>query len=98
MGGGGGGGGGRIWCGKGTRGGVVGFPGYVELGDNGQGEVKGSAESRRRFVTGEGERGRESDLVHSGHQLGHQLVDTSWDAVDTRCLAGQVNYTIDLQL
>ena len=47
---------------------------------------------------GEGERGRESDLVHSGHQLGHQLVDTSWDAVDTLCLAGQVNYTIDLQL
>ena len=41
--------------------------------------VKGSAESRRRFVTGEGERGRESDLVHSGHHAagtpagGHQL-------------------------
>ena len=63
-----------------------------------RGLVKGSAESRRRFVTGEGERGRESDLVHSGHQLGHLLVDTSWDAEDTRCLAGQVNYTIDLQL
>ena len=66
------------------------------------GLVEGSAESRsrRRFVTrrGEEERGRESDLVHSGHQLGHQLVDTSWDAVDTRCLAGQINYTIDLQL
>ena len=62
-----------------------------------KGLVEGSAESRpRRFVTrrGEGERGRESDLVHSGHQL----VDTSWDAVDTRCLAGQVNYTIDVQL
>ena len=44
------------------------------------GFVEGSAESRsmRRFVTrrGEEERGRESDLVHSGHQLGHQLVDT----------------------
>ena len=65
-----------------------------------RGLVEGGAESRRRFVMrgGEGERGRESDLVHSGHQLGHQLVDTSWDAVDTRCLAGQVNYTIDLQL
>ena len=65
-----------------------------------RGLVEGGVESRRRFVTrgGEGERGRESDLVHSGHQLGHQLVDTSWDAVDTRCLAGQVNYTIDLQL
>ena len=25
-------------------------------------------------------------------------ISTSWDAVDTRCLAGQVNYTIDLQL
>ena len=35
-----------------------------------KGLVEGSAESRsRRFVTrrGEGERGRESDLVHSGH-------------------------------
>ena len=65
-----------------------------------RGLVEGGAESRRRFVTrgGEGVRGRESDLVHSGHQLGHQLVDTSWGAVDTRCLAGQVNYTIDLQL
>ena len=41
-------------------------------------------------MTGEGERGRESDLVHSGHQLGR--------SIDTRCLAGQVNYTIDLQL
>ena len=42
-----------------------------------KGLVEGSAESRsrRRFVTrrGEGERGRESDLVHSEHQLGHQL-------------------------
>ena len=42
-----------------------------------KGLVEGSVESRsrRRFVTrrGEGERGRESDLVHSGHQLGHQL-------------------------
>ena len=39
-----------------------------------RGLVEGSAESRsrRRFVTrrGEGERGMESDLVHSGHQLG----------------------------
>ena len=44
-----------------------------------KGLVEGSAESRsrRRFVTrrGEGERGRESDLVHSGHQLAW---DTSW--------------------
>ena len=47
-----------------------------------RGLVKGSAETRRRFVTGEGGGG----------------VDTSWDAVDTRCLAGQVNNTIALQL
>ena len=44
-----------------------------------KGLVEGSAESRsrRRFVTrrAEGERGRESDCVHSGHQLGHQLGD-----------------------
>ena len=35
-----------------------------------RGLVKGSAETRRRFVTEEGERGRGSDLVRSGHQLG----------------------------
>ena len=35
-----------------------------------RGLVMGSAETRRRFETGEGERGRESDLVRSGHQLG----------------------------
>ena len=34
-----------------------------------RGLVKGSAERWRRFETGEGERGRESDLVRSGHQL-----------------------------
>ena len=28
-----------------------------------------------------------------GNQIRY-AVDTSWDAVDTRCLAGQVNYTI----
>ena len=61
----------------------------MERGRGGEGE-RGSG--------GEGDRGSESDLVHSGHQLGHHLVDTSWDAVDTHCLAGQVNYTIDLQL
>ena len=27
-----------------------------------------------------------------------QYTPCSWGAVDTRCLAGQVNYTIDLQL
>ena len=32
-----------------------------------------------------------------GNQIWY-AVDTSWEAVDTRCLAGQVNYTIDLQL
>ena len=75
------------------------------LGDDGQGVSGGGCgikeevrDERGGGGGGEGERGRESDLVHSGHQLGHQLVDTSWDAVDTRCLAGQVNYTIDLQL
>ena len=35
-----------------------------------KGLMKGSAETRRRFITGEGKRGRESDLVRSGHQLG----------------------------
>ena len=35
-----------------------------------RGLVKGSAETMRRFVMGEGERGRESDLVRSRHQLG----------------------------
>ena len=81
-------------CGKSTRGGVVGFSGYVELGDDGQGVGEGECGVKEEVRDGRGERGRESDLVHSGHQLGHQLVDTSWDAVDTRCLAGQVNYTI----
>ena len=69
----------------------------MELGDDGQGVGEGECgvkEEVRDGRGGEGERGRESDLVHSGHQLGHQLVATSWDAVDTRCLAGQVNYTI----
>ena len=65
-----------------------------------KGLMEGSAESRsrRRFVTRrrEGESGRESDLVHSGHQLAG--TPAAWDAVDTRCLVGQVNYTIDLQL
>ena len=72
----------------------------MELGDDGQGVGGGGCGIKEvRDERGvEGERGRGADLVHSGHQLGHQLVDTSWDAVDTRCLAGQVNYTIDLQL
>ena len=34
-----------------------------------RGLVKGSAETRRRFVTGEGERGRESDLLRRGREL-----------------------------
>ena len=54
-----------------------------------RGLVKESAETRRKFVTGEGERGR--------NQIWY-AVDTSWDAVDTRCLAGQVNNTIYFQL
>ena len=64
RGGGGGGGGGERVRG---RGGVVGCPEYVELGDDGQGV---------------GERGR-----GGGNQIWY-TVDTSWDAVDTRCLAG----------
>ena len=76
-----------------------GCPGYVKLGDGGQG-VGGGECGVKEEVRDERsrERGRESDLVHSGHQLGHQLVNTSWGAVDTCCLAGQVNYTIDLRL
>ena len=72
----------------------------MELGDDGQGVGGGGCGIKEEVRDERGGRGEggESDLVHSGHQLGHQLVDTSWDAVDTRCLAGQVNYTIDLQL
>ena len=77
----------------------MGCPGYVELGDDGQGVGEGECgvkeEARDR-------RGGEGAGIRFGAQWtpagGHQLVDTSWDAVDTRCLAGQVNYTIDLQL
>ena len=52
-------------------GGVVGCPGYVELGDDGQGVGEGECGGKEvRDGRGrEGERGRESDLVHSGHQL-----------------------------
>ena len=61
--------------------GVVGCPGYVELGDDGQGvgegecgvkeEVRdGRGGEGERGRVGVGERGRESDLVHSGHKLG----------------------------
>ena len=93
------GGGGGVGRGKSTGGGVGGCPGCVELRDDGQG-VGGGGCGIKEEVRDErgGGGGGESDLVHSGHQLGHQLVDTSWGAVDTCCLAGQVNYTIDLQL
>ena len=45
---------------------VVGFSGYVELGDDGQGLVKGSA-VKEEVRDGRGGERRESDLVHSGH-------------------------------
>ena len=54
----------------------MGFSGYVELGDDGQwvGEGEcGVKEEVRDGRGGEGERGMESDLMRSGHQLG-----TSW--------------------
>ena len=94
----GGGGGVRMGCGKSTRGGVVGFSGYVELGDDGQWVGEGECGVKEEVRDGRGGEGGESDLGHSGHQLGHPLVYTSWDAVDTRCIVGQVDYTIDLQL
>ena len=90
-------GGGGVGRGKSTGGGVGGCPGCVELRDGGGCGIKEEVRDERGGGGGGGRR-RESDLVHSGHQLGHQLVDTSWGAVDTCCLAGQVNYTIDLQL
>ena len=49
----------------------MGCPGYVELGDDGQGVGEGECGVKEEVRDGrEGERGRESDLVHSGHQLG----------------------------
>ena len=95
--------------GKSTGGGVGGCPGCVELGDDGQGVGGGGCGIKEEVRDERGRRG-EGEGIRFGaqwtpagtpagrHQLGRQLVDTSWDSVDTRCLAGQVNYTIDLQL
>ena len=46
---------------------------------------------------GEGEWGDRDEVGDGGGRGRNQIwyaVDTSWDAVDTRCLAGQVNYSI----
>ena len=60
--------------------------GDVELGEAGPGVGEGEWDWGDRSVMGEG---RGNWILYA--------VDTSWDAVDTRCLAGQVNYKIDLQ-
>ena len=67
---------------------------------NGQGVGEGECVVKVKEEVRDG-RGGEGEGIRFGAQwtpLGHQLVDISWDAVDTRCIAGQVNYTIDLQL
>ena len=62
----------RMGCGKSTGvGGVVGCLAYVELGDDGQGVGEGEC-GDKEVRDGEEERGRESDLVHSEHQLGRK--------------------------
>ena len=65
-------------------------------GGGGEGE-RGRGGEGERGRGGEGERGRGGEGETRGNQISY-TVDTSWDAVDTRCLAGQVNYTTDLQL
>ena len=47
-------------------------------------------------VRGRGMRG--GGVGGGGGDLTRYAIDTSGQAVDTRCLAGQVSYTIDLQL
>ena len=64
--------------------------------DRGVGE--GECGDKEEVRDGRGKRGREGERGRGGGSQIWYAVDTSWDAVDTGCLAGQVNYTIDLQL
>ena len=75
----------------------------MELGDDGQGVGEGECGVKEEIRDGRGGEGEGikfgAQWTPAGTPAGeHQLVNTSWGAVDTRCLAGQVNYTIDLQL
>ena len=55
----------RMRCGKSTRGGVVGFSGYVELGDDGQGVGKGECGVKEEVRDG---RGGEGEGIRFGAQ------------------------------
>ena len=68
-------------------------PGHMELVDDGQGVGEGECGVKEEVLDGRGGEGENQIWCTV-----HTSWDTSWDAVDTRCLAGQVNYTIDLQL
>ena len=68
----------RMGCGKSTRGGVVGFSGYVELGDDGQGVGEGECGVKEEIRDGRGGEGEgiRFGAPAGGHQLGrsgHQL-------------------------
>ena len=69
----------RMGCGKSTRGGVVGFSGYVELGDDGQGVGEGECGVKEEVHDGRGGEGEgfrfgaqwtPAGTPAGGHQLG----------------------------